>query len=54
MDVGTNPLELTPISKNIGRPAMPLEFAEARGVPASFKLKDLKGKWVLMEFWGFW
>lgn len=47
-------IELTPISRNIGKPAMPIEFAEARGVPADFKLEDLKGKWVLMEFWGYW
>lgn len=54
VDLGTQRLELTPISKNIGKPALPIDFAEARGVNPEFKLSDLKGKWVLIEFWGYW
>lgn len=53
-DLGILRLKLAPIAKNIGKPAMPITFAEARGVPRKFKLSDLKGKWVMLEFWGFW
>lgn len=41
-------------AKNFGKPALPLTFSEARGVASDFKLSDLKGKWVLLEFWGYW
>jgi hypothetical protein len=27
---------------------------DARGVDKNVKLSDFKGKWVIMEFWGFW
>jgi hypothetical protein len=53
-NLGTAKLEKTPYAKAYGKPALPLTIGEARGVPASFKLEDLKGKWVLLEFWGFW
>lgn len=36
-------------------PGVPeLKFTEARGVPKDFKLSDLKGKWVIVDFWGYW
>lgn len=54
IDLGSVPVPLSPISRNIGKPAMPLVVAEVRGLPSGFKLSDLKGKWVLMEFWGYW
>lgn len=38
----------------IGKTTPPLEFTESRGVPSSFKVEDLRGKWVILEFWGFW
>ncbi len=47
-------VKLGPAARNFGKPAMPVEFAEARGLPPDFTLDDLKGKWVLLEFWGFW
>ena len=47
-------LKLSPAARNTGKPALPIDLAEARGVPPTFKLDDLKGKWVLLEFWGFW
>lgn len=31
-----------------------ITITDARGVPKDFKLESLKGKWVLIEFWGFW
>jgi thiol-disulfide isomerase/thioredoxin len=54
VDVGDCPIELTPATRAIGKPALPLDFVAARGVPQDFKLSDLKGKWVLLEFWGYW
>jgi hypothetical protein len=53
-NLGTATLERTAYAKAYGKPALPLTIGEARGVPANFKLEDLKGKWVLLEFWGFW
>lgn len=54
LDLGVCSLSLTPIARNVGKPAMEIEFAEARGVPADFRIEALRGKWVLIEFWGFW
>lgn len=47
-------LKLTGLARSYGKPAPPLTFSEVRGVARGFKLEDLKGKWVLLEFWGFW
>lgn len=54
LDLGVCSLLLTPIARNVGKPAMEIECAEARGVPADFRIEALRGKWVLIEFWGFW
>lgn len=54
VDLGDIPIEMTPPTRNIGKPALPLDFVASRGVPPSFKLSDVKGKWVLLEFWGYW
>lgn len=54
LDLGVCNLALTPIARNVGKPAMEIEFAEARGVDPDFRIEDLRGKWVLIEFWGFW
>ncbi len=32
----------------------PLNVTDASGVPKTVKLADYKGKWVLLEFWGYW
>ncbi|MCH8978388.1 MAG: hypothetical protein IH945_03990 [Armatimonadetes bacterium] len=45
---------VTGLGKSIGSQALPLTFADSRGVDEDFKLTDLKGKWVLIEFWGYW
>ena len=37
-----------------GKPAPDLILEEARGLDADFKMSELKGKWVLLEFWGHW
>jgi hypothetical protein len=53
-DLGTITLEPTVIARNVGKEAMPWTLSDARGIDKSTKLADLKGKWVLIEFWGFW
>lgn len=54
LDLGSIDVKLTGLGKSFGKKALPLTFAEARGVKPDFTLDDLKGKWVLLEFWGFW
>lgn len=31
-----------------------LNITDASGVPKTMKLSDYKGKWILLEFWGYW
>jgi hypothetical protein len=47
-------VKLSGLAKSYGKAALPLTFSEARGLSKDFQLSDLKGKWVLLEFWGFW
>jgi len=54
VDVGTLDLKASPIAKLKGKPAPGWEITAARGVKPQVKLADYKGKWVYLEFWGFW
>jgi hypothetical protein len=47
-------LERTTIARNYGKPAMPLMVTDARGVAKERTLESLRGKWVILEFLGFW
>jgi hypothetical protein len=53
-DCGTIDLKASPIAKLRGKTAPDWFIADARGVKADVKLADYKGKWVYIEFWGFW
>lgn len=53
-DIGKLALEPSVISEHYGKAPPALTFAEARNAPREFTLAGLKGKWVLLEFWGFW
>jgi len=53
-DFGTIDLNATAIAKLKGKPAPAWEITAARGVKPTAKLSDYKGKWVFLEFWGFW
>ena len=54
MELGLVPLKAAPIALHYGKPAPPWHITAARGVPEGFQLSDLRGRWVLVEFWGFW
>ena len=38
----------------IGEPAPELIVSDARGIDSNVKIKDFKGKWLLIDFWGHW
>jgi hypothetical protein len=44
-------MKLTGLARSVGQQALPLSISDAIGVPKDFMLTDLKGKWVLMQFW---
>ncbi len=51
-DAGTLATELTPIAAAYGKPAPAWFAADTRGLPKDVQPAALKGKWVLIEFWG--
>jgi len=53
-DLGTLDLKATAVAKLKGKPMPEWEITAARGVKPNVKLSDYKGKWVYLEFWGFW
>jgi len=54
VDIGPIDLKLKPLAKLYGKEPPPLKVTDARGVDKNVKLSDYKGKWVVLEFWGFW
>jgi hypothetical protein len=52
--LGPQKLTKNALAKMVGNDAAPISVAEARGVEPTVQLKDFLGKWVLLEFWGFW
>jgi hypothetical protein len=54
VDLGTLDMAATVIAKHVGKAPPPLHVTDARGLKKGVQLADLKGKWVLIEFWGFW
>ncbi len=53
-DLGTLDMKASPIAKMKGKQAADWVISDARGAKADVKLSDYKGKWVYVEFWGFW
>lgn len=41
-------------AQSAGKSAPAWHISEARGVEKSAKLEDYRGKWVIVDFWGFW
>lgn len=54
LDLKTLDLPATIIARHKGKAPPAWNVTDARGVGKDVKLADFKGKWVLMEFWGFW
>jgi len=54
VDLGTIELRPTVVVRKASRRAPKLNVTEARGVSADLELKQLRGKWVALEFWGHW
>lgn len=44
----------TALAQQVGKPAPKLKVTDAKGLKKDFKLSDLEGKWVIIEFWGHW
>ena len=54
VDQGVIQLAASKIAKLKGRAAPALLATDARGVSKSTQISDYKGKWVALEFWGYW
>jgi hypothetical protein len=53
VDLGTIDLEPTIITRHLGKTPPPWHVTDARGIRKDVQLADLRGKWVVLEFWGF-
>lgn len=54
MDLGTIDVRPNAIAKFKGKTPPVLTVTDARGVAKTVRLEDFRGKWVLIEFWGYW
>lgn len=54
LDLGTIDLPATEIAKHVGKAPPAWHVTDARGAKKEVTLADYKGKWVMIEFWGFW
>jgi hypothetical protein len=54
LDLGTLDMAPTIIARHVGKAPPAWHVSDARGLKKGAQLSDFKGKWVLIEFWGFW
>jgi len=54
LDLKTIDVPATVIARHKGKAPPAWKVTDARGVKKDVTLADFKGKWVLVEFWGFW
>ncbi|MBC8329692.1 MAG: hypothetical protein ISR76_06295 [Planctomycetes bacterium] len=54
LDLEAIELEATVLSLLYGEPFPGWKVTDARGVEPTVALEDYRGKWVLLEFWGYW
>ncbi|MFN0052265.1 MAG: redoxin domain-containing protein [Planctomycetales bacterium] len=53
-DLGEIQLPLSQLAKLFGKPAPVWHITDARGVSKEVQPRDFRGKWVVLEFWGYW
>jgi hypothetical protein len=53
-DLGFVDLKLTPLGRHQGKEPPAWNVTAARGLDPAVKLSDFKGRWLLIEFWGYW
>lgn len=54
VDLGTMDIPATFLARHEGKELPPWSLADARGVRKDVTLADYRGKWVLIDFWGYW
>lgn len=54
IDLGAVEVPPTVIAKHYGKAPPKWTLVDARGAEKTVTITDYKGKWVLLEFWGFW
>lgn len=54
VDLGEVALKPTVIAQHYGKVPPPWNITEARGVTLPFSWDQFRGKWVVVEFWGYW
>jgi thiol-disulfide isomerase/thioredoxin len=54
VDLGEIKLRRSPLARLFGQPAPAWHFTDARGISKDIQPADFKGKWVVLEFWGYW
>jgi hypothetical protein len=54
IDLGEVTATATVIARHFGKKPPELTVTEARGIGKDVKLLDFKGRWLLIEFWGYW
>jgi WD40 repeat protein/tetratricopeptide (TPR) repeat protein/thiol-disulfide isomerase/thioredoxin len=53
-DLGRINWPATPIGLAAGKPSPAWHITEARGLAASTTVADFRGRWLLLDFWGYW
>ena len=54
LDLKSIDMPATIIARHKGKAPPAWHVTDARGVKKDVKIADFKGKWVLLEFWGYW
>jgi hypothetical protein len=54
LDLGMIDMQATIIARHKGKAPPDWHVTDARGIKKDVKISDFKGKWVLLEFWGYW
>jgi hypothetical protein len=54
LDLGQVDLAASPLGRSYGKSPPPWHVTAARGVSTNVQVADYRGRWLLVEFWGFW